>query len=304
MATIKKIKDLKLDEILSLVADPERRRLHSEILKNLAAKNDSGYAWTNDIIDSPDIVYDARAQMVEGIPFYILEDRRLFKRQLKTDVDKVYHEILASLMAGKDITYLDVGCADGSRTKEFAEALNCYCNVKSIIALDLSPELIALARTNLLTARVDVADICNLPEEFSGSSDLVSCIYGVVGHVPEDAIQTAFDNLFRVAKPGGYIVLDVLPNEGSDKKYQAYYPKAIDKDIDFIVATDDGGIPLISTARHFAPDEICQYALNSGFELIQERIVVPAKEHLKTDKDYGEHYILVLRRPETETKLK
>ncbi len=302
MATIKKVKDLELDEILRLVADPERRRLHSEILKDLALKKDSGYAWVDNIVDSPDVAYDARAQIVEGVPFYILEDRRLFKRQLKTDVDKAYHEILASLIADKDIAYLDVGCADGSRTKEFAEALNSYCNVKSVIALDLSPELVALARATLPYARVDVADISNLPEEFSGSSDLVSCLYGVVGHLPEDAIQTAFDHLFRAAKPGGYVVLDVLPNEGADKKYQAYYPKAIDRDGDFIVATDDNGIPLISTARHFAPNEMCQYALKSGFELIREKMVVPAKEHLKTDKDYGEHYILVLRRLETEIK--
>lgn len=99
---------------------------------------------------------------------------------------------------------LDAGCGDGVTTKVLAEVPGAR-----VTGADYNPLRLRRARKYVPEARFVRADLRAMPFR-SGSFDAVLCNQ-VVEHVRED--RAVLRELFRVAKPGGVVIVGV-PNEG------------------------------------------------------------------------------------------
>jgi SAM-dependent methyltransferase len=107
------------------------------------------------------------------------------------------------LASCKDV--LDVGCGDGTITKEMAE----ICRGK-VLGLDIDPQMIDAAKQNSSKASFAIGDACALDFEKS-SFDLVSCHWLLLWlKKPEDALK----EFRRVLKPGGTLLIACEPDYG------------------------------------------------------------------------------------------
>lgn len=110
-----------------------------------------------------------------------------------------FADLLKEVGAGK---VLDVACGQGGFTGILKDSLHDYTQ---IIGVDLSPETLAQARENLPDHSIHFeqhdAAALNLPDaEF----DLVGCAFSL-HHLPDP--QRALDEIRRVLKPGGYLLI-------------------------------------------------------------------------------------------------
>jgi ubiquinone/menaquinone biosynthesis C-methylase UbiE len=106
----------------------------------------------------------------------------------------VVREILAGVPVGRA---LDVACGTGRHTAYLAERGH------TVIGVDTSPEMLAVARQKVPAAEFHVSDLHDLP--FANASfDVVVCALSLA-HVPD--LTRAFAEFVRVLKPGGDLVL-------------------------------------------------------------------------------------------------
>jgi SAM-dependent methyltransferase len=97
---------------------------------------------------------------------------------------------------------LDVACGTG---KSFLPFLR---RGYAVIACDISPEMVALARAKAPGADVFVADVRTLGKV--GSFDLVTCLDDSVNYLVEEGdLDAAFAGLAANLAPGGVLVFDV-----------------------------------------------------------------------------------------------
>lgn len=103
-----------------------------------------------------------------------------------------------ALAAGLGTNVGDVGCGTGR--------LAPYLSAKGLApwGVDLSPEMIRVARRDHAAHRFDVADLRELPFEDASLVGVV-CWYSLIFLAPADR-QAAFGELYRVVRPGGYLV--------------------------------------------------------------------------------------------------
>jgi SAM-dependent methyltransferase len=103
-----------------------------------------------------------------------------------------------TLAAGLGASVGDIGCGTG-RLEPYLAARGL-----SLRGVDLSPEMIRVARRDHPGFGFDVADLRELPFEVA-SLDGVVCWYSLMYLTPSDR-PAAFSELARVLKPGGYLV--------------------------------------------------------------------------------------------------
>jgi len=262
-----------------------------------------GVVFTKYMFNSPEILYDARAEIGEdGKTHYQRQYEHNPRRQHQ--LKKTNNFFISSVgreCIGEELTYLDVGCADGRRTKEFMDNLERFCIIDNYHAVDISPKMIEAAASVLGAENVSVADITDLPYE--NRFNLISCLFGVIGHLPEEKIQAAFDNLYKAAKPDGLVILDVeakgehnkgwgwtQEDERQGRKYFAY----VVTDCAGNIILDDQNQPLIGTNRIFSIDELRKYAKNAGFKIREEQEITPDADI--DDMFFGAAYALVLQK--------
>jgi 2-polyprenyl-3-methyl-5-hydroxy-6-metoxy-1,4-benzoquinol methylase len=99
---------------------------------------------------------------------------------------------------------LDVGCGDGSRTQRLAQYFNI--DRKNLYGLDYDQNLINLSNLHFNSSRTDL-EVDAIPFK-EGMFDLVICNQ-VLEHLKN--YQNVINQIIRVTKIGGYIVLGV-PN--------------------------------------------------------------------------------------------
>jgi SAM-dependent methyltransferase len=116
----------------------------------------------------------------------------------------------ARLLAGRR-AIVDAGCGSGRHAAALAGA------GFAVTGIDTSPELLDVARSRGSDARFQLADLRSwVPAE---PADGVLC-RGVLNDFTEDADrQTALDNLARMLRPGGLLVLDVRELQRSRERY-------------------------------------------------------------------------------------
>ena len=102
-----------------------------------------------------------------------------------------------TLAAGLGTSVADVGCGTGQLAYLAASGL-------SPRGIDLSPEMIRVARRDYPGFDFDVADLRELPFDDASLAGVV-CWYSLMYLAPSDR-PGAFGELARVVKPGGYLV--------------------------------------------------------------------------------------------------
>ena len=103
-----------------------------------------------------------------------------------------------TLAAGLGTSVADVGCGTG-RLEPYLAARGL-----SPRGIDLSPEMIRVARRDHPGFEFDTADLRELPFEDASLAGLV-CWYSLMYLAPSDRLA-AFTELARVVRPGGYLV--------------------------------------------------------------------------------------------------
>jgi ubiquinone/menaquinone biosynthesis C-methylase UbiE len=103
-----------------------------------------------------------------------------------------------TLAANLGIDVVDIGCGTGR--------LEPYLAAKGLSpqGIDLSPQMIRLARRDHPQFTFDVADLRKLPFPDASAAGVV-CWYSLIYLSPGDR-PAAFSELARVVKPGGYLV--------------------------------------------------------------------------------------------------
>ena len=103
-----------------------------------------------------------------------------------------------ALAAGLGTSVADIGCGTGR--------LEPYLAAKGLSprGIDLSPQMIRVARRDNPGFAFDVADLRDLPIEAASLAGVV-CWYSLMYLAPSDR-SAAFGELARVVKPGGYLV--------------------------------------------------------------------------------------------------
>ncbi len=99
---------------------------------------------------------------------------------------------------------LDVGCGDGDRTIRIADYFNI--NVKNILGIDYSDELVVACRSKFQATKIDL-ETDGIPSK-ENKFDLVICNQ-VLEHLKN--YKKVIDNLIKVTRKGGYIVIGI-PN--------------------------------------------------------------------------------------------
>jgi SAM-dependent methyltransferase len=114
---------------------------------------------------------------------------RIFKEFLEKNNIQLTHKVI-----------LDAGCGSGYST----ELLMREFEPRELVAFDIMPEQVALAKRRGLSANIFVADITNTKLPFA-SFDAVF-VFGIIHHVP--GWRSALKEINRVLKPDGVLLVE------------------------------------------------------------------------------------------------
>jgi SAM-dependent methyltransferase len=181
-------------------------------------------------------------------------------------------------LKGKNITYLDAGCADGVRTNEIKEKLNTFCTVDRLIAFDYTPEMVRVAKKLLGEEAAEWGDLTATDFTYK-NFDLVTSLYATLGHIPDHLIPKALENLHDSLKPGGIAGIDVI---GRDEDFLQRFKYGEDsgnegKNVVYLVNPGEnplrknGPEPILFTQRLFGTDEMETYVRNAGFSVLEAK---------------------------------
>ncbi len=107
-------------------------------------------------------------------------------------------------------TLLDVGCGTGAHLAQLRQ----WYQVEGI---DISPEMLAVARTRLPGVPLRLADMRQLA--LGRTFDAVICLFSSIGYITDpDELRSTIDRLAAHVGPGGVLILDgwVRPEEWDD----------------------------------------------------------------------------------------
>lgn len=204
-------------------------------------------------------------------------------------MDEYYWEKLGTLLRPGELTYLDFGCATATHTKQFLAGLT-HNPVLEGYGVDISPKCLALAAQVLpdFTFIAGGADKIDFENKF----DLMTSLYHVLGHLPEEELELFFHNASRGLKPGGILCFDVQKMSlttrifKGGKRYSTYITKHPD-DPNRSVVKDEGNEPLVGSIGTFTKKHVVYLARKNNLEVVE----------LDTLKDqYDDMLIVILRK--------
>jgi len=103
----------------------------------------------------------------------------------------------------KEKTVLEIGCGSGGGT----ELILKYFSPKKLIATDLDPRLIALAKNNVQNKKVIFEKANATKLSYKEKSFDAIFDYGVIHHIPLPEWKECLKEIYRVLKPGGKLFL-------------------------------------------------------------------------------------------------
>ncbi|GAA3245104.1 class I SAM-dependent methyltransferase [Dactylosporangium siamense] len=188
----------------------------------------------------------------------------------KTDELRAAHDVLAEFYADRLAGALQSMPVDRAVLSLFCEltlaaylgssvgAVGCgtgllapYLAAKGLSphGVDLSPEMVRVARREYPDFAFDVADLRDLPFEDASLAG-VACWYSLIFLAPQDR-AVAFSELARVVKPGGYLVTAFKAGDGKVRR-----------------AGRSTGLGVEFDAYWLSPEEMEQRVTESGFATV------------------------------------
>lgn len=121
---------------------------------------------------------------------------------------------IESVGTSADVRVLDAGCGTGRMSRYVADR---GCRVEGV---DLSSNMVAMARRDHGDLVFTVGSLTDLPypdDQFAG----VMLWYSII-HTPPSGQQQIFDEVSRVLRPGGHVLVGFQAGEGTRDVAQAY----------------------------------------------------------------------------------
>jgi SAM-dependent methyltransferase len=154
------------------------------------------------------VIRRVAARLADGGAWYLTETRAFFACRAATWDSKfgddlpAYTAAIGAAAIPRGGVALDIGCGSGRALSPLRQAVGPD---GSVIALDLTPEMLAVARPASVTATAALilADARSLPLK-DASADAIFAA-GLVNHLPDPA--AGLRELARVTRPGGRLVL-------------------------------------------------------------------------------------------------
>ncbi|MBI2064544.1 MAG: class I SAM-dependent methyltransferase, partial [Candidatus Yanofskybacteria bacterium] len=147
---------------------------------------------------------------------------------------------------------LDVGCGAGIKSKYLIrKGLN-------VVGIDLSEEMIEIAKIEVPEARFKVADIIE-PLEFDEKFDGIFA-QAVLLHVPKDDIKNVLTNLIDLLKPKGYLYIAVKGLKEGQPEEQ-------------IIKENDYGYEYERFFSFYTPEELIDYLKELGMTIVYNEII-------------------------------
>ncbi|MFC1892734.1 class I SAM-dependent methyltransferase [Chloroflexota bacterium] len=145
---------------------------------------------------------------------------------------------------GIDLTntvILDAGCGSGYSTELIAKELQ----PKELVAFDVMPEQIELARRRGLSANIFVGDATNI--ELHSHMFNAVFVFDIMHHIPKWRI--ALTEISRVTKSGGVLLIEEPSNEAlgeAERYFKIYHPQGARFDWnEFAEGLDEAGYQVI-----------------------------------------------------------
>ncbi|GAA4535110.1 class I SAM-dependent DNA methyltransferase [Amycolatopsis samaneae] len=162
---------------------------------------------------------------------------------------------------------VDVGCGPG-RVTGYLDTLGI-----PVSGIDLSPEMIAVARREHPTLRFEVGSMTALDRE-NGALGGVVAWYSII-HTPPELLPPVFAEFARVLAPGGYLMLAFQVGDVPRHITSAYGHDGLDYH-----------------AYRLRPDRITALAADAGLQSLSHLVREPEGEYENSPQAY-----LVLRKP-------
>jgi ubiquinone/menaquinone biosynthesis C-methylase UbiE len=176
-------------------------------------------------------------------------------------LEKTVNEFLTMLPENAKI--LDVGCGPGGDAQYFIE------KGFKVVGIDVSKEMLRIAKRRVQKARFEVMDMRNLSFE-SQRFDGIFAAYSLI-HIPKNNAEGVLREFHRVLKPSGLLFLSVY--EGNGERF-------VDE-------------PLLKGERiftsFFTQNELKHLLLKSGF-----RVLKMEKRLNKTEGELSSHKIHII----------
>lgn len=128
----------------------------------------------------------------------------------RSDIQRETDAIVALLKPGEAATIADVPCGPGDHCIELAR------RGFDVTGIDLSEELLEHARSRAHDARVDASFVAGDMRTYRSERafDAVICLWGSYGYFDEAGDRAQLETLRQLLRPGGQLLLDMLPLEG------------------------------------------------------------------------------------------
>ncbi|MFC7403865.1 class I SAM-dependent methyltransferase [Georgenia alba] len=197
--------------------------------------------WLSDTRSSYDADAPGYAEKVSG-----LLDGRPYLRASLT----LFAELVRAAGGGP---VADVGCGPGYVTR--------YLNDAGVDAfgIDLSPEMVTLARESYPGLRFEIGTMTDLDLE-DGSVVGVLAFWSVI-HVPDDAVPGVFEEFRRVLRPGGPLLVGFHVGDEIQHTSEGYTGRPINVD-----------------SYHRPPGRIAGWLRDAGFMIEAELVLQPDEE--------------------------
>lgn len=149
----------------------------------------------------------------------------------------------------------DAGCGTG-RIAAHLHGLGL-----DVFGVDLSPEMVAMARRDHPGLRFDVGSMTELDLPESSLAGLVAW-YSLI-HIPDDELGAALERFRRAVRPGGPLLVSFHVGDGPELKTQGY-----------------GGLPMKLYVHRRRPDDVAARLDDAGFEVEARMTLCSAESRL------------------------
>jgi SAM-dependent methyltransferase len=144
----------------------------------------------------------------------------------------------------------DVGCGPGYVTDHLHDA------GVDAFGIDLSPEMISIARRDYPHLRFEVGTMTDLDLADNSVAGIVA--FWSVIHVPDDAVPGVFEEFRRVLQPHGLVLVGFHVGDETQHTSQGYT-----------------GRPISVDSHHRRPDTVTSWLRDAGFSIEAETVLRP-----------------------------